>query len=212
MPDADVGILSGKLLADLAGHGSLRRFARGEVLISEGDVSDALYVLVTGKLKVFTSDFKRRELIYNILEPGEFFGEMFLDGGLRSASVKAVEDSDCVVIGEAKFREFMAAYPEFAERLVIKLIGRVRHATRQIKGLALDGVYERMAVLINLIPLDAQGERVIPRELTQQEIANRVGATREMINHLFRDLVRGGFLVKEGRMRTIVAKELPQHW
>lgn len=212
MPDTDVGALSEELLADLAGHGNVRRFVRGEVLITEGEVSDALYVLVAGQLKVFTSDDKGRELIYNILAPGEFFGEMFLDGGPRSASVKAVVDSDCVVIGEAKFRQFMATYPEFAERLVIKLIGLVRHATQQIKGLGLGGVYERMAVLLNQVPIDAQGERALPKELTQQEIADRVGATREMINHLFRDLIRGGFLVKDEHKRTVVARELPKHW
>jgi len=206
------GILSKGLLADLAGHGSVRRFARGEVLINEGDVSDALFILVSGQLKVFTSDEKGRELIYNILEPGEFFGEMFLDGGPRSASVKAIVDAQCVVIDQAKFRGFMAAYPEFAEQLVATLIGRLRHATQQIRGLALDGVYERMAVLLNKVGPDAQGERWLPKELTQQEIADRVGATREMINHLFRDLVRDGFLLKDEQKRTLLVKELPRHW
>jgi len=205
------GTLSEGLLADLAGHGSVRRFARGDVLITEGDVSDALYILVSGQLKVFTSDEKGRELSYNLLEPGEFFGEMFLDGRPRSASVKAIVDAQCVVIDQAKFRGFMATYPEFAEQLVKTLIGRLRHATLQVRGLALDGVYERMAVLLNNVPRDVRGERCLPKELTQQEIADRVGATREMINHLFRDLVREGFLLKDEQKRTLVLKELPKH-
>jgi CRP/FNR family transcriptional regulator, cyclic AMP receptor protein len=209
MSDVVSDTLSEELLAELAGHGSVRRFARGRVLITEGEVSDALYVLIAGQMKVFTIGQRGRELIYNILGPGEFFGEMFLDGGLRSASVKASEDSLCVVIGQEKFRSFMAAYPEFAERLVLKLIGRVRHATRQIKGLGLDGVYERIVVLINQIPPDAQGERVIPAAMTQTEIAALVGATREMVNHVFRDLTRQGFVVKENRKRLRVVRDLP---
>jgi CRP/FNR family transcriptional regulator, cyclic AMP receptor protein len=125
--------------------------------------------------------------------------------------VKASADSLCVVIRQEKFRSFMAAYPEFAERLVLKLIGRVRHATRQIKGLGLDGVYERIALLINQIPPDAQGDRVIPPAMTQAEIAALVGATREMVNHVFRDLTRDGLLVKDGRKRLRVVRELPKH-
>jgi CRP/FNR family transcriptional regulator, cyclic AMP receptor protein len=211
MSDATSETLSEELLAELAGHGSVRRFARGQVLITEGAASDALYVLIAGQMKVFTNGERGRELIYNMLGPGEFFGEMFLDGGLRSASVKASADSLCVVIGQEKFRSFMAAYPEFAERLVLKLIGRVRHATRQIKGLGLDGVYERIAVLINQIPPDAQGDRLIPAAMTQTEIAGRVGATREMVSHVFRDLTRNGFMVKDDQKRFRVVKELPKH-
>lgn len=204
-------MLSQALIADLAGHGSVRQFERGAVLITEGEVSDALYVLIAGQVKVFTRDEKGRELIYNILDPGEFFGEMFLDGGARSASVKAMVDSQCVVVDQEKFRSFMAAYPEFAERLVLKLIGRVRHATQQIKGLALGGVYERLAVLLNQITLDAEGGRMLPKDLTQQEIASRVGATREMVNHLIRHLIRGGFMVKDAQKRVWVVKDLPKH-
>ena len=211
MPNNTEEILSQALIADLAGHGSVRRFVRGQVLITEGETSDALYVLIAGQMKVFTLDKKGRELVYNILEPGEFFGEMFLDGGPRSASVKATADSLCVVVAQEKFREFMAAYPEFAERLVVKLIGRVRHATQQIKGLALDGVYERLVALLNQIEPDAHGERVLPKDLTQQEIASRVGATREMVNHLIRHLIRGGVMVKDGRKRMLLVKEIPKH-
>jgi len=212
MTDADVGKISRELLAELSGHGNLRRYAAGEVLITEGEVSDALYVLVAGQLKVYTSDAKGRELNYNILQPGEFFGEMFLDGGPRSASVKAIVASQCVVVDQVAFRGFMAAYPEFAERLVTTLIGRLRHATLQIKGLALDGVYERLAAELTQVPPDAHGVRMLPVELTQREIAARVGATREMVNHLMRKLIRDGYLVKHENGRFVVMQALPKHF
>jgi len=212
MQDDISSLLSRELLARLMTRGDLRSFARGERLITEGEVSDSLYILVVGQLKVYTRDDKGRELIYNILQPGEFLGEMFLDGGARSASVKAVVDSQCVVVDHTAIRSFMKAYPEFAECLALKLIARLRHATEQIKGLALNGVYERTVMLLNSVAVSEGNARVIPPALTQQEIADRVGATREMINHVLRDLIRGGFLAKGEERRLVITKELPKHW
>lgn len=212
MPNETPVQLSGAMLSDLAQRGDLRSFSRREQVIAEGDPSDLLYILVTGQLKVFTRDEKGRELVYNILQPGEFFGEMFLDGGPRSASVTALVDSQCIAVDHAEIRCFMKAYPEFAECLALKLIERLRHATQQTKGLALSGVYERTALLLNEVALDEGGELVISATLTQQEIADRVGATREMINHILRDLIRGGFLFKREDRRMVIAKSLPKHW
>lgn len=212
MPNETPVQLSGAMLSDLAQRGDLRSFSRREQVIAEGDPSDLLYILVTGQLKVFTRDEKGRELVYNILQPGEFFGEMFLDGGPRSASVTALVDSQCIAVDHAEIRCFMKAYPEFAECLALKLIERLRHATQQTKGLALSGVYERTALLLNEVALDEGGELVISATLTQQEIADRVGATREMINHILRDLIRGGFLFKSEDRRMVIAKSLPKHW
>ncbi len=206
------GILSPELLSQLALCGDAKRYGRNELLIVEGAVSDALYVLIAGQLKVFTQDSKGRELVYNILQPGEFFGELFLDGGLRSASVKAVVDSQCIVIDHTAIRGFMKTYPEFAECLVIKLIARLRHATQLSKSLGLHGVYERTVDLLNRVALDEAGIRTVPLAMTQQEIADRVGATREMINHILRDLIRGGFLTRDEKRRLVFTKVLPRRW
>jgi len=212
MAGARADTLSAELLSQLAQCGDAKWFARNQTLIVEGEVSDSLFVLVSGQLKVFTQDNKGRELVYNILQPGEFFGELFLDGGPRSASVKAVVDSQCVVIDEAAIRVFMQTYPEFAECLVYKLIARVRHATELSKSLALHDVYERTVDLLNKIALTEQDLRVVPVSMTQQEIADRVGATREMINHILRDLTRGGFLSRDENKRLVFKKMLPKRW
>jgi CRP/FNR family cyclic AMP-dependent transcriptional regulator len=200
------------LLSELALRGELRNFSRNEMLIIEGAASDSLYILMVGQLKVFTRDDKGRELIYGILEPGEFFGEMFLDGGARSASVKANVESQCAVIHHSVVRSFMSSYPEFAECLMMKLTERLRHATQQIKSLGLNDVYQRTITLLNEVALYEEGVRVIPTTLTQQEIADRVGATREMVNHILGDLIRGGFLSKEKNRRMVIIKDLPKHW
>ena len=118
----------------------------------------------------------------------------------------------CVVVGPSEFREFMKSYPEFAECLVIKLIERVRHATEQTRSLALSGVYERTVTLLNRLAEGPDGVRAVPAAVTQQEIADRIGATREMVNHILRDLVRGGFLERDEARRMVIIKDLPKHW
>ncbi|MGH8026946.1 MAG: Crp/Fnr family transcriptional regulator [Pseudoxanthomonas sp.] len=212
MPGKSANTLSPELLAQLALCGDAKWYGRNELLIEEGAVSDALYILISGQLKVFTQDSKGRELVYNILQPGEFFGELFLDGGLRSASVKAVVDSQCIVVDHLAIRSFMKTYPEFAECLVYQLIARLRHATQLSKSLALHGVYERTVDLLNKVALHERDIRVVPVAMTQQEIANRVGATREMINHILQDLIRGGFLARDEKKRLVFTKELPKRW
>lgn len=204
--------LSDALLASLSTRGDLQAFARGDEIICEGEQSDALYILLAGQVKVYTRDERGRELVYNMLQPGEFFGEMFLDGGPRSASAKAATDVQCVVVGPAEFRAFMKDYPEFAESLVLKLIARVRHSTEQIRSLALSGVYERTVKLLERLSLEVDGQRVLPASVTQQEIADRVGATREMVNHIFRNLARGGFIGRDELRRTTILKDLPPQW
>lgn len=211
MRDDGDNVLSAELLAQLALCGEASTFARNELLIVEGAVADALYILVSGQLKVFTVDRKGRELVYNILQPGEFFGEMFLDGGRRSASVKALVDSRCIVVDHLALRRFMASYPEFAECLVRQLIARVRHATRLSRNLAFHDVYQRTVDLLEQVASDGQEVRTVPIKLTQQEMAERVGATREMINHILRDLMRGGFLSRDDN-RQLVFKALPRRW
>ena len=161
---------------------------------------------------MFTRDDKGRELVYNVLEPGEFFGELLLDGGVRSASVKAMLESQCIVVHENEIRQFLCDYPEFAESLILKLIARVRHATQQVRSLALDGVYERIVTLFNdIVPFEHTAHS-IPITITQQEIADRVGATREMVNHVIRDLVQGGFLRRDQDRQLVVLKKLPRKW
>lgn len=212
MADSSQSQLSEDLISELALRGDLQTFARGELLIREGERSDSLYILVAGELKVYTRGEKGRELVYNVLVPGEFFGEMFLDGGPRSASVKAVCTSICVVVGPEAFREFMRGYPEFAESLVLKLISRVRHATEQLRDLAMKDVYQRAAALLNEQAVREGNVRAIYPSLTQQEIADRIGATREMVNHIIQALLRGGFLVRDRNRRMVLARELPKHW
>ena len=212
MQDKRANLLSKELLAQLMLRGGMKAYARNEILITEGDTSDALFILVSGQLKVFTRDSKGREVVYNILQPGELFGEMFLDGGTRSASVKATVESQCILIDDTQIQELIKDYPELAECLIQSLIARLRHATQMIKSLVLNDVYERTTALLNQIALTEGDTRIVPPSMTQQEIADRVGATREMINHVLGELMRGGFVSRDEKRQLTFTKSLPTRW
>jgi CRP/FNR family cyclic AMP-dependent transcriptional regulator len=126
--------ISPELLARLSDRGGQRTYARGELLIREGDASSEVYILLAGELKAFTTDAGGNELVFNVMTPGEFFGELSLDGGLRTASVQATHSAICVVVPQAEVQAFLGEYPEFAKALVLSLIARVRAATLQAKG------------------------------------------------------------------------------
>ncbi len=208
MREGDTGLLSDHLLARLSERGDVRTYPRGTVLIQEGERSDALYILLSGELKVYTVDAREREFVYNTLKAGEFFGELFLDGGARSASVRAVTTALCVMVDRDALRGFMAAYPEFAERLVLKLIARLRHATAQTRSLAFDDARGRTIALLGSLIDDEEGVRMVRAGVTQQFIADRIGASREMVNYVLREMIASGHLARRADRRLVVLRDL----
>jgi CRP/FNR family transcriptional regulator, cyclic AMP receptor protein len=209
MSDASVSSVSQKWIAKLAEMGQTRTYKKHDILITEGEKSDALFLLVSGQLKVFTRDASGREIVYNIVKPGEMLGEMFLDGGARSASVRAMGECQCVVFEEGQIHELTRKDPEFAESLIQLLIGRLRHATNMIKSLVLSDVYGRTTTLLNQLSVIEGNARVVPLDLTQQEIANRVGATREMVNQVIGKLIKDGVVSRDHHRRLVFVGHLP---
>ena len=203
--------LHDETLRNIAASGVIRAFPRHTVLISEGDVGDALYVILSGRVKVYSSNEAGREFVIDFHGTGEYVGEMTLDGAPRSASVITVEPTTCAVVNRAQFRDFILANPDFALHLIERLIRRVRVTTGNLKSLALSDVYGRLVRLLNALAQEVEGRQVVPEKLTQQEIADRVGASRDMIGKLMKDLVAGGYLAVEDRMITI-RKKLPTGW
>ena len=203
--------LEDETLRNIAASGVIRTFPRNTVLINEGDVGDALYVLLSGRVKVYSSNVAGREFIIDFHGPGEYVGEMSLDGAPRSASVMTVEPTTCAVVNRAQFRDFILAHPDFAMHLIERLIHRVRVTTSNLKSLALSDVYGRLVRLLNALVQDVNGHFVVPEKLTQQDIADRVGASRDMIGKLMKDLVAGGYLAVEDRTITLL-KKLPTGW
>lgn len=203
--------LEDRTLRRIAETGVVRAFPRNTVLINEGDVGDSLYVVLSGRVKVYSSNESGREFVIDFHGPGEYVGEMSLDGAPRSASVMTVEPTTCAVVNRAQFRDFVLAHPDFAMHLIERLIHRVRVTTGNLKSLALSDVYGRLVRLLSTLVQEVDGKSVVPERLTQQEIADRVGASRDMIGKLMKDLIAGGYLAVEDRTITIL-KKLPTGW
>ena len=199
-------------LRAIAETGIVRTFPKNAVLIHEGDAGDALYIVLQGRVKVYASNAQGREFAIAFHGPGEYVGEMTLDGGVRSASVVTIDPTVCAIVHREQFREFILKNPDFALHLIEKLIMRVRATTEDVKSLALTDVYGRLVRLINTLAVPrADGTSMVPEKLTQQAIAERVGASRDMIGKLFKDLVAGGYLAIEDRTITVLRK-LPTGW
>ncbi len=134
-------------LRAIATSGVVRSFPKQTVLIHEGDVGDSLYIILSGRVKVYASNAAGREVVINFHGAGEYVGEMSLDGAPRSASVVTVEPTTCAIVNRAQFRDFLAPNPDFAQHLIQTLIHRARSATENVKSLALSDVYGRLVRL-----------------------------------------------------------------
>jgi CRP/FNR family cyclic AMP-dependent transcriptional regulator len=199
-------------LRALAARGQPRRYAKGTLLIQEGDQGDTLFIIVTGRVKAFSSGERDREIVYGVYGPGEYFGEMSLDGGPRSASVITLEPTVGVAITRPTLVAHIAANPEFAFELLSRVIQRARVATQNARGMALLDVYGRVVQLLNVLArTDALGQPVIAERLTHKDIASRVGSSREMVSRIMKDLARGGYIVSTPSQIRVLCK-LPLHW
>lgn len=198
--------------ARLADCGVARRYRKGTLLMQEGDAGETVYVIRSGSAKVFSEDQQGREIVYNLLGPGDYIGEMSLDGGPRSASVITLEPTECAVLSRQQVRAFMAARPEFAFELLCTVIRRARDATEKARGLAQDSVYARLKALFErtAAPL-GDGTFVVEPALTQQEIAARIGCGREMVSRILSEL-RAGDYVRSERRRIVILRKLPSRW
>ena len=204
-------LLDDQLLRAVASRGGVRTFSAHAVLVTEDDRSDALFVILSGRVKAYGSAEDGREVVYGTQGAGEYFGEMTLDGGPRSASVMTLEPTTCAVVPGVEVRGFLAQNPDFALHLVKKLIGLARASTEHVKSLALDDVYGRVTKLLRALAREEGGVLVVPDKLTQQDIAQRVGSSREMVSRVFKPLTEGGYIELRGG-RIVLLRKLPARW
>lgn len=195
----------------LAGHGIVRNYPKGAIIITEGDPSDSLYIILSGRVKVYLSNGDGREVVLDVHGPGTYVGEMAFDDAPRSASVMTLEPCTLSVLSGKQFREFVIANPDAAVHLIRNLIHRARVASENIRNLALLDVYGRVAHLLLDLAQEKDGHLVIDQPYTQQELAQRVGCSREMISRIFKDLIAGGYIKLDGR-RISIQQTLPKHW
>jgi len=178
---------------------SRRSVTRGTNVVAAGDLTDSLYIIISGRLKVMMSDADGKEVILAILGPGEFFGEMgLIDDSPRSASVLTIEPCELLAITKRDFKNCLAGNFDMTMALMRGLVRRLREADRKIGSLALLDVYGRVARLLLDMAETVNGQKVVTKRLPKQDIAKMIGASREMVSRVMKDLQLGGFIEMRG--------------
>jgi CRP/FNR family transcriptional regulator, cyclic AMP receptor protein len=172
------------------------RFKRGESIVEQGKKSNSLAIILTGRARVVTSDLRGREVILATMQPGDYIGEMSLiDNEPHSATVRAEVQTDVLILGRTEFARCLPENSSMAYAVMKGLVQRLRHADRKIESLALMDVYGRVArALLEFAVVDDQGDAVIRDKVSRQDLAKMVGASREMVSRVMKDLEERGFI------------------
>jgi CRP/FNR family cyclic AMP-dependent transcriptional regulator len=198
---------------DLFGaRASVRTYPKGAVIVHEGEEGNALFVIESGSVKTYLSDDNGREVLLSTQGPGEYFGDLaLLDDTPRSASVATLEACKVLVISKSLLREILVAKPEIALALLKGLATRIRALTENVRTLALLDVFGRLVRTLYALASEKDGTVVIDQRVTQQDLANRIGASREMVSRIMNDLVKGGYIEVDHK-RILIRKKIPSSW
>lgn len=206
------------LFADLADgaaeallrYAKLHKYPKNSVILTEGEHHNNFYIVVSGSLKVYVNGDDGRQVTLNWLEPGDYFGELALiDGEARSASVVTLAPTELQVISQQDFHHFLQAHQQASLALMRALVRRIRVLTGSVRDLALLDVYGRVATLLQA-RANAESGCIEPK-LTHQEIADVVGASREMVSRIMRELALGGY-IEQSASALYLRKPLPRGW
>ena len=186
------------------------RFRRGESIVEQGKKSDALSIILTGRARVMSTDSRGREVILATMRPGDYVGEMSLiDNEPHSATVRADIQTDVLVLGRLEFARCLPENSSMAYAVMRGLVERLRHADRKIESLALMDVYGRVArALLEFSSHDAAGNKVIRDKVSRQDLAKMVGASREMVSRVMKDLEERGFIETRADGSMLVKERL----
>ncbi len=197
----------------LARRGDVRTYRKGALLIREGEPGDTLYIVLAGRLRVYSSSAaNEREFTHGVYGVGEYVGEMGLDGGPRSASVCTLETAVCAMVARRSLEAHLNENPQFAFELLAKVIRRARAATISAKQMALNDNYTRLKLLLDERAVtQPDATRVVAPRLTQRGMAELIGCTDKMVGRILKDLVTGGYLIVERELLRLL-KVLPAEW
>ena len=196
----------------LTDHSTTRTYPANTVLITEGDTTDSLYVILDGEVKVYVSDANGKEAILNLMGPGEYFGELaLLDDSPRSASVVTMSPTKVMIISKSDFKRCLASNPDLAFNMIRSLTQQVRSLTDSVKNLALMDVYGRVAHMLLDLAKEKDGRQIIEQRLTHQDIASMVGSSREMVSRILKDLSTGGYITVN-KSTIVINEKLPAAW
>lgn len=187
-----------------------KRFKRAEIIVEQGKKTDALYIILTGRARVMSTDSRGREVILATLQPGDYIGEMSLiDDEPHSATVRTEIQTDVLMLDRDAFSRCLPENSSMSYNIMRGLVQRLRHADRKIESLALMDVYGRVArSLIEFAVDDGQGNLKIRDKISRQDLAKMVGASREMVSRVMKDLEERGFVQTQADGSMLVKDRL----
>jgi CRP/FNR family cyclic AMP-dependent transcriptional regulator len=204
--------LSDEDLGYLTERAATRTYPKGAIIVNEGDEGASVFLIQSGSVKAYLSDDKGKEVILSTQGPGEYFGELALfDEAPRSASVAALEPCKAMIVSKTQLRAAIVERPQIAMALLLGLARRVRELTENVRTLALLDVFGRLVKTLYSLAEEKDGSLVIDQKLTQQDLASRIGASREMVSRIMNDLTQGGYISIEGK-RITIRKKIPSSW
>lgn len=203
LPDDDLQVL--------ASHAVVRRYRKNTIVVSEGEESGTIYIVRSGRLRVYLDDEHGNEVTIRLLGAGDVFGELAaLSGAPRIANVMTTQDCELLAISRSDFMDCLTGNSQIAFRIIQALVQRIRDMTEDISTLALLDVYGRVRSTLERLAKEQDGKRVTD-PLTHQDLAKMVGSSREMVSHILRDLKAGGYISTHDK-RIIIERDLPAGW
>jgi CRP/FNR family transcriptional regulator, cyclic AMP receptor protein len=212
-------------LASIGAHAALRIYEKGDLIVKQGDVADSFYILASGQVKVFISgmgdrgekgekiDKADKEVIVGTLNAGEFFGEISLfDQEPRSASVEAMERCYVQQLSYKSLQRVLDRSPQISKKLMQGMSNRLRHADRQISTLALMNISGRVSRALLELAIVSNGQKIVGQPFTQKNLADMIGASREMVNRTLRALNEAGYIEIHRKSITILKDDLPDEF
>ena len=188
---------------------TLRRFPRDAVVATAGERLDVFNFILSGSIQFFWRDEDDRLMKLGLEGPGGHFADVTLGGEPILMSIVAVEDLRVASIPMSELKALLLRHPGVSIGLLLDVVARLRRVLQTTRSLTMEDVYARVVKLLEARAVEVDGRRVV--EVTHAEIGHRVGATREMVGRLLRDLTRGGY-VKAARGRVTLLRKLPPRW
>ncbi|MGH8550744.1 MAG: Crp/Fnr family transcriptional regulator [Methylococcales bacterium] len=200
------------VLRSLASHAMIKTYPKNAIVINEGDDTASFHFILSGTVRVYVSDEHGKELTLGVDGPGKYFGELaLLDDAPRSASVITCEKATCGIISKAEFKAWLNNNPNAPFGIIKGLVSKVRTLTDKVRTLALSDVYGRLVIELQNMAEEAGDKKIISNRPTQQDLANMIGASREMVSKIFKELIKGNYITLEGK-QLIINKKLPSSW
>lgn len=199
-------------LRSLASHATIKTYPKNSIVINEGDDTASFHFILSGTVRVYLSDENGKELTLSVDGPGKYFGELaLLDDAPRSASVITCEKATCGIISKAEFKAWLNNNSNAPFGIINGLVSKVRALTDKVRTLALSDVYGRLVIELQNMAEDSGDKKIIESRPTQQDLANMIGASREMVSKIFKELLKGEYITIDGK-RLIINKKLPSSW